>query len=713
MSQPHALLGNDKLPPRVAGAMELIQDFGPSDPPGQAQTFGLTGAGSLNGGAKKRGRGSGGPKTLFANKINASQSPSSARPSPRPAAPAAKIPKKAARPAAPARPPAEARARDADCESQEAVLGLLDTLEEIDVARADDVDGGRRPGAFADEGFGPPPRASRPTKAGRQQRGPGARDSQIHLPAASPWLPRNEPGAQGAERARRAVGAREQPRRHTPVRTTVPPAVQAAGRADDDSSSPGVPPRVPPAATRRPATEVSNLPPDRVPPHVWTREEETTLLRLVFELGANKWEDVASRLEEAPVPYQIRTASECEERWRFISVQGCPETDRETPRLTIEKYVAGQRKFALAGKSFDADAVFDDLVSHLEDDLEDDDSCKKNVRDLLLLSVKPSNAAPILAAGAVSPLVELLTDDVLVIKITAAGVVGNLAAHKPAARVEIGSAAIVPLVALVRETQASDAMGHGSRALANLSLHGDNKIKMVEAGCLDALVGVLRRGRLPAVHAACCLRNLSSLDLATKDAIASAGALEPLVALALGGADDEDAKKAKEHAKFALASLAVHPEVKPQIAVEKAKVSLKIAMAEASKAQRELSMSAAAAREGRESRMLRESEKSALEARVYELEAANASLERCLGWMAGATPDGGDAAAHRDKRAKMEAADEATTCVVCRDRPRSLVLLPCAHACLCSACATSIQATSKSCPICRATIAKTTAFRLA
>ncbi|KAK7239215.1 small ubiquitin-like modifier deconjugating peptidase [Aureococcus anophagefferens] len=184
--------------------MELIQDFGPSDPPGQAQTFGLTGAGSLNGGAKKRGRGSGGPKTLFANKINASQSPSSARPSPRPAAPAAKIPKKAARPAAPARPPAEARARDADCESQEAVLGLLDTLEEIDVARADDVDGGRRPGAFADEGFGPPPRASRPTKAGRQQRGPGARDSQIHLPAASPWLPRNEPGAQGARSARGA-----------------------------------------------------------------------------------------------------------------------------------------------------------------------------------------------------------------------------------------------------------------------------------------------------------------------------------------------------------------------------------------------------------------------------------------------------------------------------------------------------------------------------
>ncbi|KAH8079103.1 ubiquitin-protein transferase [Aureococcus anophagefferens] len=322
----------------------------------------------------------------------------------------------------------------------------------------------------------------------------------------------------------RARSAPEQQRHHTPVRTTVPPAVQAAGRADVDSSSPGAP-RVPPAATRRPATEVSNLPPDACL-RVWTREEETTLLRLVFELGANKWEDVASRLEEAPVPYQIRTASECEALELHLGA-GLPETDRETPRLTIEKYVAGQRKFALAGKSFDADAVFDDLVSHLEDDLEDDDSCKKNVRDLLLLSVKPSNAAPILAAGAVSPLVELLTDDVL-------------------------------------------------------------------------------------------------------------------------------------------------------IAVEKAKVSLKIAMAEASKAQRELSMSAAAARGPRVADAARIGDVVA-QAR-YELEAANASLERCLGWMAGATPDGGDAAAHRDKRAKMEAADEATTCVVCRDRPRSLVLLPCARA---------------------------------
>lgn len=70
--------------------MELIQDFGPSPPPRQGHVFGLTGAGSLSA-AKKRGRGSAGPKTLFARKINASQ-----------------------------------------CSSQHAVLGLLDALDEID-----------------------------------------------------------------------------------------------------------------------------------------------------------------------------------------------------------------------------------------------------------------------------------------------------------------------------------------------------------------------------------------------------------------------------------------------------------------------------------------------------------------------------------------------------------------------------------------------------
>ena len=65
---PHPLLGNDPLPLRVAGALELVQNFGPDGghPPPPS-----------NGAAKKRKRSTPPPTTLFSNKINASKSPSS------------------------------------------------------------------------------------------------------------------------------------------------------------------------------------------------------------------------------------------------------------------------------------------------------------------------------------------------------------------------------------------------------------------------------------------------------------------------------------------------------------------------------------------------------------------------------------------------------------------------------------------------------------
>ena len=146
------------------------------------------------------------------------------------------------------------------------------------------------------------------------------------------------------------------------------------------------------------------------------------------------------------------------------------------------------------------------------------------------------------------------------------------------------------------------------------------------------------------------------------------------------------------------------------IAAEQAKVALNQAIAMAARANAALERSTAASAAARGSRL--PALASSLQARVYELEAANTGLERRL------TRGDGDAA-HRDKRARPalgaveNAVEDATSCVVCRDRPRSLVIIPCAHACLCSACATSIMATSTKCPICREKIASTTAFRLA
>ncbi|KAH8091598.1 hypothetical protein JL720_5908 [Aureococcus anophagefferens] len=179
--------------------MELIQDFGPSDPPGQAQTFGLTGAGSLNGGAKKRGRGSGGPKTLFANKINASQSPSSARPSPRPAAPARRS-KKAARrrgpgEAAPGTRTARARRPCSGCSTRSRrSTSRGRTTSTAAVGRRVRRRGPGPAGLAADEG-------------GAAAAGPG-RPGQPDPPARGESLaPRNEPGAQGASARGRRLGA--------------------------------------------------------------------------------------------------------------------------------------------------------------------------------------------------------------------------------------------------------------------------------------------------------------------------------------------------------------------------------------------------------------------------------------------------------------------------------------------------------------------------
>ena len=63
----------------------------------------------------------------------------------------------------------------------------------------------------------------------------------------------------------------------------------------------------------------------------------------------------------------------------------------------------------------------------------------------------------------------------------------------------------------------------------------------------------------------------------------------------------------------------------------------------------------------------------------------------------------------RDEAAELKATlADATSCVVCFGAPRSVVLLPCTHACLCPACAAKLEA----CPGCRAPIASRSEFIL-
>ena len=52
-------------------------------------------------------------------------------------------------------------------------------------------------------------------------------------------------------------------------------------------------------------------------------------------------------------------------------------------------------------------------------------------------------------------------------------------------------------------------------------------------------------------------------------------------------------------------------------------------------------------------------------------------------------------------------------CIVCQDAARSVVFLPCEHACFCTSCAATHRATSARCPICRTAITGFVPFRLA
>ena len=46
-------------------------------------------------------------------------------------------------------------------------------------------------------------------------------------------------------------------------------------------------------------------------------------------------------------------------------------------------------------------------------------------------------------------------------------------------------------------------------------------------------------------------------------------------------------------------------------------------------------------------------------------------------------------------------------CVVCLEAEKGVLLLPCSHMCMCTACTESIMANSKQCPVCRSAIAAT------
>jgi hypothetical protein len=45
-------------------------------------------------------------------------------------------------------------------------------------------------------------------------------------------------------------------------------------------------------------------------------------------------------------------------------------------------------------------------------------------------------------------------------------------------------------------------------------------------------------------------------------------------------------------------------------------------------------------------------------------------------------------------------------CVVCLTERKSHAMVPCGHACACEACASSIMASTRECPVCRASVSQ-------
>ncbi|KAH7653937.1 Armadillo-like helical-containing protein [Dioscorea alata] len=128
-----------------------------------------------------------------------------------------------------------------------------------------------------------------------------------------------------------------------------------------------------------------------------------------------------------------------------------------------------------------------------------------------------------------------------------------LAKHSPENRSQIaGAGAVVPLISLISSPD-SLLQEHGVTAILNLSLLDENKDLIAAAGAIKPLVRALRSPSLAArENAACALFRLSHSDV-LKATIARSGAIPPLISLLESGR--LRAKKDAITALYALCSI--------------------------------------------------------------------------------------------------------------------------------------------------------------
>lgn len=180
------------------------------------------------------------------------------------------------------------------------------------------------------------------------------------------------------------------------------------------------------------------------------------------------------------------------------------------------------------------------------------EGAQKRAAHVMSKLAKHNAGSPVIMvnAGAISPLVTLLSIGNLEVKHEAASALSNLSLHSPSTQLAIATA----LVGLIGVGSA-EAQEHVAKLLLTLATDAENRAAIAKAGAIPQLVVQLRGAGNSSAKAqklaAAVLSHLSGASENNVDAIATAGAIKPLVALL-----SSEAAHAEAYAAAVLADLA-------------------------------------------------------------------------------------------------------------------------------------------------------------
>ena len=366
------------------------------------------------------------------------------------------------------------------------------------------------------------------------------------------------------------------------------------------------------------------------------------------------------------------------------------------------------------------------------------------VEALCKMTIIPEASDACVEADALRPLVALLRDGSARTRRHACGAIHNILCDRDDAKDSIVALGAIPLIVAMIGDGSTVGAAAAVGALRNLSVMFFHRVEIVKAGCIPPLLAVLSAGFTEAkMQAVIALRNLSVVR-EVSICIAKAGAIPQLVACL----SDDDLGDVAEDSAAALANLASEIDenkvaivkaggVAPLVALERdgsaeSKQMATLALKKLTWNNADNEAAVAAARAVAE---IAAHKTLALEQRIVDLERAleertarddrlrlsRDELQARIGEFSRvlnrpnahgvlARAEAGAALSDlRDEAAELKATlEDATSCVVCFGAVRSVVLLPCTHACLCPACAAKVE----SCPACSAPIASRSDFIL-